>query len=63
MGEQGREFGDEALVVSIHRQPQTARQVIFQLSRVWDRLAVLAHIRQGPGEQVGVALAAKAKDH
>jgi hypothetical protein len=37
--------------------------VVGQLGGVGDRFAVLAYVRQGAGEQVGVALLAEAEDH
>ena len=37
--------------------------MIFQLGWIRDGLAVLPHISQGPGEQVGVPFLAEAKNH
>ena len=63
MGEQGAEAVDEGGVVAVNRHVEPAGQVVFQLGRVGHRVAVLAHIRQGAGEQVGVAPLPEAKDH
>ena len=63
MGEAGAEIGDEALVIPRHRHVQAVGQVVFELGWVGHRGAVLAHIGQGPGEQVGVAVLAETKDH
>jgi hypothetical protein len=63
MGEEGGEAIDEAVVVAVHRQAEAAGEVVLQLHRIGNRVAVLAHIGQGAGEQVGVPLLAEAEDH
>ena len=37
--------------------------MVLELGGVGHRVAVLAHVGQGAGEQVGVALLAEAEDH
>ena len=63
MGEAGAEIGDEALVIAVHRHIQAVGQVVFELGWVGHGGAVLAHVGQGAGEQVGVPLLPKAEDH
>ena len=63
MGEAGGEVGDEGFVVAVDGHGEAAGQVVFELGRIGDGGAVLAHISQGAGEQVGVALLAEAEDH
>ena len=63
MGKPRREVGDELLVVAVHRDAQPTGHVVLELSGVRDGVAVLPHIGQGPGEQVGETLLAEAEDH
>ena len=63
MGEAGGQFGEEGFIVAVHGHGEAAGQVVFELGRIGDGGAVLAHISQGAGEQVGVALLAEAEDH
>ena len=63
VGEESRQAGDEGFVVPVDGHVQAAGQVVFELGGIRHRLAVLAHIAQGPGEQVRVALLPEAKDH
>ena len=63
VGEKGAQPGHKTVVIPIDGQMQTSGQVILQLGRIGDRFTGLAHIGQGPGEQVGVTLLAEAKDH
>ena len=63
MGKQGAEPLDKALVITVHGHVEAAGQVVFQLGWIRDGLAVLPHISQGPGEQVGVPFLAEAKNH
>ena len=51
------------LVIPVHSNVEPAGQVVFELGWIGDGVAVLAHIGQGPGEQVGVPLLAEAEDH
>ena len=63
MGKQGAEISQKLLVIPVHRHIQPTGQVVFELGWIGDGVAVLAHVGQGPGEQVGVPLLAEAKDH
>ena len=42
---------------------EPTRHVVLQLRWVRDGVAVLAHIGEGPRQQIGVPLLAEAKDH
>ena len=63
VGEQLAQACHETVVVAIDRHVEIAGQVIFQLHRIRHRLAMLADISQGSGQQVGVPVLAKAENH
>ena len=63
MGEEGTEPLHKAGVIPIDGHGEPTGKVVLQLGWIGDGFAVLPHIGKGPGEQVGVALIAKAKDH
>ena len=63
MGETGGQISDERLVIAVNGDVEPPRHVVFKLGLIRNGLAVLAHISESPGEQVGVALLTEAEDH
>ena len=63
MGETGGQISDERLVIAVNGDVEPPRHVVFELGLIRNGLAVLAHISESPGEQVGVALLTEAENH
>ena len=63
MGEEGTEPLHKTGVIPINGHGEPTGKVVLQLGWIGDGFARLAHIGEGAGEQVGMALITKAKDH
>ena len=63
MGETGAHALDEPFVIAVDGHGQSTRQVVLQLDGIRHRLAALAKIGKGPGQQVGVPALSETEDH
>ena len=63
VGETRGQSSDEAVVIAVHGDVEPPRHVVLELGLIGDGLAVLAHIREGTGKQVGVSLLPETEDH
>ena len=63
MGKASTHSRNEVVIVPVHGHREAVWQVIFKLHSIRHRRAVLAHIGQGSGEQVGMPLLSKSENH